>query len=255
MNLLALPAFTNNYIWMLHDGMHALVVDPGDSAPVLQALDTLQLSLAGILITHGDNDHIDGIDALRSVCKGAIFGPQNDIVPGPYTALQGGDTAELMGLRFDVLDVPGHTAGHIAYFLPANPPAPLLFCGDVLFSGGCGRWRVGTPALAYSSLAKLAQLPGNTRVCGAHEYTLSNLAFARAVEPRNTALQAYTLECEKLRAAHQPTLPSTIERELEINPFLRCDQHGVVTAAMAHSAISRAPHDVFAALRLWKNTF
>jgi hydroxyacylglutathione hydrolase len=255
MNLLALPAFTDNYIWMLHDGMRSLVVDPGDSAPVLQALDALQLSLAGILVTHGDNDHIDGIAALRSVCKGPIFGPKNDAIPQPYSALQGGETADLMGLDFEVLDVPGHTAGHIAYFLAANQHDPLLFCGDALFSGGCGRWRVGTPALAYSSLAKLAQLPASTRVCGAHEYTLSNLAFARAVEPHNSALQAYTLACETLRAAHQPTLPSTIARELEINPFLRCDQHAVAQAAMAHGAVSRAPHDIFAALRLWKNTF
>jgi hydroxyacylglutathione hydrolase len=255
MNLLALSAFTDNYIWMLHDGQQAIVIDPGQSAPVLHTLHALGLVLAGILVTHDDHDHIDGIDALRPVLNGSVWGPILDKIPTPYSPLKHGDAVELMGLRFEVLGVPGHTAGHIAYFHSPAQAAPLLFCGDALFSGGCGYWRVGTPEVAHGSLNRLAQLPDNTQVCCAHEYTLANLLFARAVEPSNIELQTYALQCEALRAQHQPTLPSTIGQEKRINPFVRCHQPEVVQAALAHGAKSTSPADVFAALRTWKNTF
>jgi hydroxyacylglutathione hydrolase len=255
MNLIALPAFTDNYIWMLHDGHQALVVDPGESAPVERALDALGLMLGGILVTHHHGDHVGGLSALRPRLQGPVYGPARENIPQPFTPLNGGDHVELLGCNFEVIDVPGHTAGHIAYFHRPADGAPILFCGDTLFSGGCGRLFEGTPAQMHDSLGALARLPGDTRVCCAHEYTLSNLKFARAVEPHNTDLQRYTDHCESLRAQGVPTLPSSIEQERRINPFMRCDQAEVVQSALAQGAGSTGETDVFAALREWKNNF
>ncbi|WP_374365511.1 hydroxyacylglutathione hydrolase [Piscinibacter sp.] len=256
MDLIALPAFTDNYIWMLHDGTDAVVVDPGDAAPVLAALDERQLALAAILVTHHHGDHVGGVDDLRPRLKGAVYGPRSESIPAPYVPLAGGDTVQALGLSFTVIDVPGHTAGHIAYFVEAGRDgAPLLFCGDTLFSGGCGRLFEGTAEQMHASLAKLAALPGETRVCCAHEYTLSNLKFARAVEPGNAALARYQAECEATRAASRPTLPSRIALERAINPFLRCAEPEVIASARAQGAASAAGAEIFAALRRWKNEF
>ena len=241
---------------MLHDGRQAIVVDPGEPAPVEQALDALNLALAGILVTHHHSDHVGGISALRSRLQGPVYGPARENIPQPTLPLKGGDHVDLMGCHFDVIDVPGHTAGHIAYFhSPADGTAPIVFCGDTLFSGGCGRLFEGTPEQMHASLSRLAELPGNTRVCCAHEYTLSNLKFANAVEPHNDKLHTYTAHCQALRAQNTPTLPSSIGQERLINPFMRCDQPEVVQAALAQGATSRNETDVLAALRQWKNNF
>ncbi|MEP7099811.1 MAG: hydroxyacylglutathione hydrolase [Burkholderiales bacterium] len=256
MNLIALPAFTDNYIWMLHDGRQAVVVDPGESAPVIAALDAQQLTLAAILVTHHHADHVGGVDALRSRLQGPVYGPQRERIPQPYVPLVDGDAIEVLGLRFEVIDVPGHTSGHIAYFHAAtDADAPILFCGDTLFSGGCGRLFEGTPAQMHHSLARLAALPGDTRVCCAHEYTLSNLKFARAVEPVNTEVADYADWCRSQREQGRPTLPSSIARERQVNPFLRCDEPAVAHSARAHGADSDEPVAVLAALRQWKNDF
>ena len=255
MKLIALPAFTDNYIWMLHDGQRAIVVDPGESAPVLAALDAQQLVLAAILVTHHHADHVGGVDALRPRLQGRVYGPQRERIPEPFVALRDGDTVNELGLRFDVIDVPGHTSGHIAFFNAEGAGQPLLFCGDTLFSGGCGRLFEGTPAQMHHSLSRLAALPGDTRVCCAHEYTLSNLKFARAVEPHNQALADYTAWCQAQRAAAQPTLPSSITIERGVNPFLRCAEPTVADSARAHGADSDEPVAVLAALRQWKNDF
>jgi len=255
MKLIALPAFTDNYIWMLHDGSQALVVDPGDSAPVVQALASQRLALSGILVTHHHGDHIGGLEGLRSLLKGPVFGPAREDIPAPYIPLADGDSAELLGLRFEVIDVPGHTSGHIAYYHPDVDGRPLLFCGDTLFSGGCGRLFEGTAAQMHASLSRLVALPGDTRVCCAHEYTLANLRFAHAVEPGNDNIGAYARWCEQQRAHGEPTLPSSIAQERLVNPFLRCDEPAVKSAAREHGALSSAPSDVFAALRQWKNEF
>jgi len=164
MELSALPAFADNYIWMLHDGVRAVVVDPGDAAPVVEALGRLDLQLAGILVTHHHADHVGGVDALRPRLQGPVYGPARERIPAPFVPLKEGDTVEVLGLRFEVLDVPGHTAGHIAYVQRDAVRAPLLFCGDTLFSGGCGRLFEGTPAQMHASLARLAALPADTRV-------------------------------------------------------------------------------------------
>ncbi len=254
MTLLPLPAFDDNYIWMLHDGHQALVVDPGDEQPVLQALQSLGLQLQAILVTHHHADHVGGVDALRKATGAAVYGPAGETMPEPLQRLGEGDTLDVLGLRLTVLDVPGHTAGHIAYFGGGGDGAPLLFCGDTLFSGGCGRLFEGTPAQMLASLDKLASLPGNTQVCCAHEYTLGNLRFARAVEPGNVALQRYSARCEALRARQQPTLPSTLAVERDINPFLRAREAAVTQAMQARGAAGDAV-SVFAALREWKNEF
>ena len=257
MNLLPLPAFADNYIWMLHDGREAIVVDPGDAAPVVQALHRLGVQLRAILVTHHHADHVGGVDALRHTTGAVVYGPAHERIPEPLVRLGQGDTLSPLGLHFDVLDVPGHTAGHIAYYCPDMDGAPLLFCGDTLFSGGCGRLFEGTPAQMLASLDQLAALPGDTRVCCTHEYTLSNLKFARAVEPGNTALLHYSSQCEALRSRHQPTLPSRMALEQDINPFLRVRQTSVAQAAHGYDAqVNQADAvAVLAALRQWKNEF
>jgi hydroxyacylglutathione hydrolase len=257
MNLLPLPAFTDNYIWMLHDDHSAIVVDPGDATPVLQALGRLGLTLQAILVTHHHPDHVGGVDALREATGAVVYGPTRERIPEPLVRLAQGDVVDVLGLHFKVLDVPGHTAGHIAYYCVDLNGEPLLFCGDTLFSGGCGRLFEGTPAQMLASLDQFAALPGNTRVCCTHEYTLSNLKFARAVEPENAALLHYTSQCEALRTQQHPTLPSRMALEKEINPFLRVRLPSVTRAAQAHDAQVNQDDavSVLAALRQWKNEF
>lgn len=255
MELIALPAFDDNYLWLLHDGQQALVVDPGDAAPVRAALQRLGLRLASILVTHHHRDHTGGVAELHADTGAVVYGPAREQVPAPFTPVHGGDMVHSLGIAWQVIDVPGHTAGHIAYWARQVDGHPLLFCGDTLFSGGCGRLFEGTPAQMLASLDALAALPGDTRVCAAHEYTLSNLRFARAVEPGNAALAQYQRHCEQLRAEGQPTLPSTIATERAINPFLRSREADVVRAVQAHDPSATGEVAVFAALRQWKNGF
>jgi hydroxyacylglutathione hydrolase len=255
MNLLALPAFADNYIWMLHDGVRAVVVDPGDAGPVQAALDEADLELAAILVTHHHPDHVGGVNQLRPRLRGPLYGPALDPMPPACQSLEDNQRIDLLGLPFQILHVPGHTLGHIAYAQADGAPAPLLFCGDTLFSGGCGRLFEGTAEQMSHSLARLAALADDTQVCCAHEYTLSNLRFAAAVEPDNADLAAYTARCQALRRAGQTTLPATLKTEHRINPFLRCHEPAVIAAAQARGAPSTDAVSVFATLREWKNHF
>ncbi len=253
--LIAIPAFVDNYLWLLHDGTNALVVDPGDAAPVQSVLQEHKLQLKQILVTHHHADHTGGIDALREATGAVVYGPASERIPKPYLPLVEGDKLNALGVDFKVLDVPGHTAGHIAYYAPDVDGKPLLFCGDTLFSGGCGRLFEGTPAQMLASLDKLATLPGSTVVCCTHEYTLSNLRFALAVEPDNANLVAYNAHCQSLRSRRQPTLPTSIAQELLINPFLRTRRPALVSSARHFDAAAYDETSVFAAIRQWKNQF
>jgi hydroxyacylglutathione hydrolase len=256
MHLHPIPAFSDNYIWTLSDGQRAMVVDPGEAAGVLGWLEANGLQLDTILLTHHHADHTGGVRELREATGARVTGPAGEILPEPLQRLHDGDVVQALGLAFEVLLVPGHTAGHIAYYLPAMEGAPLLFCGDTLFSGGCGRLFEGTPTQMLESLNRLAALPDSTRVCCTHEYTLSNLRFARVIEPGNTVLSAHQKHCEAQRAQNLPTLPSSIGLEKMINPFLRTQLHTVQQAATAHDPGARGdPVSVFATLREWKNIF
>jgi hydroxyacylglutathione hydrolase len=255
MNLTALPAFTDNYIWMIHDEAQALVVDPGDAQVVQAALQRHSLQLASILLTHHHADHTGGVDELRAATGCDVVGPAAEAMPEPLRRVTGGDSVRALGYTFMVMDVPGHTAGHIAYYCGAFEGKPLLFCGDTLFSGGCGRLFEGTPAQMLASLDSLAALPPQTRVCCTHEYTLSNLRFARAVEPDNVELADYEARCLALRADGQPTLPSSIALEKQINPFLRSRETSLQKAAQTYHPNASTPVQWFAALREWKNNF
>lgn len=255
MYLIPVSAFADNYLWLLHDGKRALVVDPGDAGPVLRALQASRLQLESILVTHHHADHTGGVDALRKATGATVYGPATERIPAPFQPLREGDRVATLGLDFQVLDVPGHTAGHIAFYTPDMDGQPLLFCGDTLFSGGCGRLFEGTPAQMLASLDKLAALPRATRVCCAHEYTLANLNFALAVEPDNATLAAYAQHCRQLREQGKPTLPSSIGQEVLVNPFLRTRQAGIMAAVHHFDASTTDDATVFAALRQWKNQF
>jgi len=253
--IIPIPAFTDNYIWLIHDGRHAAAVDPGDAAPVLAHLDAHGLALTAILATHHHNDHVGGVRALLERFDVPVFGPANETIPGRTRALREGDAFEVpaLGMRLSVLDIPGHTAGHVALF---DAAAPLVFCGDTLFAAGCGRLFEGTPAQMWRSLSKLAALPDATRVYCGHEYTLANLRFAQAVEPTSADLAARVARDGAVRARGAPTVPSTMADERATNPFLRADVPVVRAAAEAHAGRPLPdPVESFAVLRQWKNEF
>lgn len=265
--LTPLPAFADNYLWLLDDGHDALMVDPGDAAVVRAALQQRRLRLTTIMVTHHHADHTGGVAELAQATGAQVWAPAAEANPGVSEGpglhwVQGGDHCHALGLQWRVLAVPGHTAGHVAYWSRGAVPDThgWLFCGDTLFSAGCGRLFEGTAAQMWASLQTLAALPGDTALCCAHEYTLANLRFALAVEPHNTALQAHWVQAQALRAAGQPTLPSHVALERAINPFLRCAEPAVAEAAQRWAESQGEPvpdaHDpvaVFATLREWKN--
>lgn len=240
---------------MLHDGQHAWVVDPGDAEPVTQALQRENVQLQGILVTHHHPDHTAGVNFLRNATGAQVIGPALEPMPEPLRRVKGGDSVRVLDVNFEVLDVPGHTAGHLAYFAHLPHADPLLFCGDTLFSGGCGRLFEGTAAQMQHSLAQLSNLPDATRVCCAHEYTLSNLEFARTVEPDNVVLVNYCNQAQHLRAQGRPTLPSSIGLERQINPFLRWTQPTITESVRTFNAATAERDGIFATLRQWKNQY
>jgi len=257
-DILPLPAFNDNYIWLITDATtrRAVVVDPGDAGPVLAWLDGHpDWRLSDILITHHHHDHTGGIAALKQRTGARVTAPADEVIADVDLPLADGDRLEVLDATFEVIRVPGHTAGHLAYYVPGEQP--LLFSGDTLFSAGCGRLFEGTPSQMLDSLRRLANLPDATLVYCGHEYTQSNLRFAQAVEPDNAAIQAAVTETQRLRAAQQPTLPSALGRERSINPFLRTAEASVRQRLQQERGVAAdAPEDTFfAALRAWKDTF
>ncbi len=252
-----IPAFHDNYIWMIKNQQDksAFVVDPGDASPVLKTLSKQGLSLAGILVTHHHHDHIGGISELLSTCSVPVYGPHNPSIKQIDHPLSEGDSITVFGLEFTIIEVPGHTLDHIAYF-SRSQDNPVLFCGDTLFVSGCGRVFEGTYEQMYRSLEKLSKLPGATQVYCTHEYTLANLKFAKAVDGSNPDLKDFDAYCQRLRDKNIPTVPSSIKIEMKINPFLRCDRKKIKQAAEKHanSKLSR-PEEIFKVIRCWKDGF
>lgn len=248
-------AFRDNYIWLLVGTCApppVILVDPGDAAPVIEALHQHNLRPTALFITHHHGDHIGGVDALCARYSLDVYGPAGERIPYLTRPLRQGDRVTIPGLpAFSVLDVPGHTAGHIAYAAEG-----LLFCGDTLFAGGCGRLFEGTAAQLYGSLSALASLPDDIFIYCAHEYTLSNLRFALLVEPGNERLQARYQNAQILRQRREPTVPSTMRLEKETNPFLRCHIPAVAAAASRHAGRPVQPGlETFATLRGWKDNW
>ncbi len=227
----AVPAFHDNYIWVISNGRDAVVIDPGDEAPVRTYLRARRVRLSAILLTHHHGDHTGGVLALAGEQDIPVYGPASEKIPGVTHPVREKSAVRIktLGLIFSVLEVPGHTLGHIAFLLPGSPSEPSrLFCGDTLFACGCGRLFEGTPRQMLASLDKLAALPESTRVYCAHEYTLANIRFARACEPENAELHHWQHQAEMRRAEGVPTVPTTIGHERRVNPFFRLNAPGIL---------------------------
>jgi len=253
----AIPACIQNYIWIFHaeNSRDAWVLDPGDSALVKAWLEENDKDLAGILVTHHHWDHTDGIEDLISA-NTPIFGPGNSPLPYTTNPLFEGDTVDLGWLQFEVLELPGHTQNHIAYLSSAPNGPSLLFCGDILFSAGCGRLKDGTAEQLHETLQRLKELPDDTLIYAGHEYTVANLNFALRVEPSNEDAKAHLVACQSLLEQGRRTLPTSLEREKLINPFLRTQSPEIIQECKNHFGI--APQnsiECFAALRKWKDNF
>lgn len=251
--IIPIPAYQDNYIWILHNDQHAWVVDPGDAAPVQRYLDQHGLSLCGILITHHHWDHVNGLEQLQEQHDCPAYAPNDDRIPGQLTRVTEGDVVKVpeLNLQFHVLETPGHTLTHICYHNDTG-----LFCGDTLFSMGCGRMFEGTPEVYLDSLDKLKSLPPETRVYCTHEYTTTNVTFARTVDPNNERLKKYADQVAATRQQNHPTLPTILQREMQLNPFLRTHESTIqeaVTQQFQHTVTDAV--SCFAGLRQWKDQF
>ncbi|MBI5438185.1 MAG: hydroxyacylglutathione hydrolase [Nitrosomonadales bacterium] len=251
-DITAIPALRDNYIWAIHNGQYAAVVDPGEASPVLDFINEKDLQLNAILCTHRHADHIGGVAKLREVYNVPVYGRQHPGNPHISHGLREGNHLKLdtLGINFDILEIPGHLDDHLAFVAPG-----ILFCGDVLFGAGCGRNFEGTPAQLHRSLQRLAQLPGDTRVYSAHEYTAANLRFALACEPHNQDILRRIEQVAQQRAENLPTMPSSIALEKDTNPFLRCTRPELIRTLQRQGLSDTDELSVFIALREWRNHF
>ncbi len=251
MNLISIPAFQDNYIWVLsQEEGKCLIVDPGEAAPILAAIAENQWQPQAILLTHHHNDHVGGVKELTQKFPGlVVYGPQETLHKGATQIVKEGDVVDVLGCEFSVIATPGHTAGHVCFFSD-----PYLFSGDTLFSGGCGRLFEGTPEQMYQSLQKLTALPDHTLVCCAHEYTLANMKFAKHVLPLDPAVNDYYREVNELRAKNQKTLPVILKKERQINVFLRTDDADLIEEISKETSLQQ-PEERFAWLRSKKDNF
>lgn len=250
-NAVPVPILSDNYAWVLSkpDSGNAVVVDPGDAGPVLAFLDQSNLKCAAVLLTHHHHDHVGGAAEIGKIWKCPVYGPIEESIPAVTHPVGEGDTVTAAGMTFNVLSVPGHTRGHVAYVGHGH-----LLCGDTLFAGGCGRIFEGTPAQMFDSLSRLADLDPETLICCAHEYTVANLRFALYVEPGNAHLVERLASARATRSAGRPTLPSRLKEELISNPFLRCSQPEIVETASRKAGRHLEPGlEVFAEVRRWKD--
>ena len=251
MNLTSIPALQDNYIWTLNnDQGQCLIVDPGEAAPVLAALEKNQWQPVAILLTHHHHDHVGGVQELvAKYPQVVVYGPHETLNKGATELVVEGDKITVLDCEFSVIYTPGHTLGHISYF-----SSPYLFCGDTLFSGGCGRLFEGTPEQMFESFQKLNKLPGDTLICCAHEYTLSNLTFAQAILPQDTEIARYYREIKELRAKNGVSLPTKLDFERKINVFLRTQEHEL-QRIIGHETSPQHEWQVFATLREKKDHF
>ena len=249
----SIEAFTDNYIWLVTTNEGSIVIDPGESSNIINLVHKNQLDLKAILITHHHFDHTDGIEEIISHCPVDVFGPFNNIQT-IRKKLKDGERLNIIGIAFEIIEIPGHTLDHIAFF-SENNGRPILFCGDTLFAAGCGRVFEGTYEQMFESLIKLKNLPTNTNIYCGHEYTLSNLKFAKEVEPFNKDILSRYNKVLKLREKGTPSVPSTLSTELKTNPFLRCDNKEVQENISSKFKITKENKEIFKALRSWKDNF
>ena len=252
-NIEPIEAFSDNYIWLVTTNEGSIVIDPGESSKTIELLKKRDLNLKAILITHHHFDHTGGIDEVKLFSSAKVYGPKNDI-SSIDVRVKFGQALSLIGMDFEIIELPGHTMDHIAFYTNNNGN-PLLFCGDTLFAGGCGRVFEGTFEQMHESLMKLKSLPANTKVYSGHEYTTANLSFAKEVEPLNKNIISRYNEVLKLRKEGIPTLPTTIEIELKTNPFFRCDVEKIQDSLLKKFNIERNEQEIFKALREWKDNF
>jgi hydroxyacylglutathione hydrolase len=255
LNIIPISAFQDNYIWTIRDDEFAIVVDPGDAVPVIRYLETNKLKLAAILITHHHRDHIGGINDLVELYNTPVYGPRREKIPRLIYPLGEGDVVEFGQPYFkaQVIDIPGHTLGHIAYLWDGG-----MFCGDTMFTCGCGKIFEGTPEQLHYSLQRLARQPDDTLVYCSHEYTEYNTPFALLCEPDNNALRQRIIDADALRAQNKPTVPSTLQLEKSTNPFLRCKEQAIIHGIEQHLGIKLPYGDeqaAFSALRKWRDAF
>ncbi|MEJ4042742.1 hydroxyacylglutathione hydrolase [Erwinia sp. SLM-02] len=251
MNLTSIPALQDNYIWMLNDTAgRCLIVDPGEASPVLHTLSSNQWQPVAILLTHHHHDHVGGVaEIVAQYPNITVYGPQETQAKGATEIVGEGEKIKILGLEFDIYATPGHTLGHISYF-----SSPYLFCGDTMFSGGCGRLFEGTPQQMFESFQKLNSLPADTLVCCAHEYTLSNLTFSHAIYPQHTGIERYLHKIKELRSKNHITLPTKLELERNINVFLMT-QDTELQKLIGLETTPQHEWQVFAALRAKKDHF